>query len=135
MATKTVKARANKTTKKVKIKKLNVVRIFLKAQFNNSIITLTDMEGKVLAWSTSGKMGFKGSRKSTPFASQKATEDVLEKIKDTGATSAHVFVWGAGMGRDSFLRTLQASDINIESITDVTGFPHGGPRKKRPRNQ
>ncbi len=123
-----------KTAKKIKVKKkLPVVRIFLRAEFNNSIITLTDLEGKTLAWSSSGKVGFKGAKKSTPFASQRATEEILEKVKAYEASSVHLVIKGAGMGRDSFLRTLQGSDLQIESIDDVTGFPFGGckPAKKR----
>ena len=121
-------------TKKSKIKKkLSVVKIHLKAEFNNNIVTLTDMEGQVLAWSSSGKQGFKGSRKSTPFAAQKATEEILERIGETGASSAHLIIEGAGMGRDSFIRTLQSSSISIESINDITGFAFGGARKKQQR--
>lgn len=126
--------KAKTVVKKSKIKKkLPIVRIFLRAEFNNSIVTLTDLEGKVLAWSSSGKCGFKGSRKSTPFACQKATEEILDKCKEVEASSANIVIWGAGMGRESFLRTLQASDLQIESVKDVTGFPFGGPTKKKKR--
>lgn len=126
--------KATTTVKKSKIKrKLPIVRIFLRAEFNNSIVTLTDMEGKVLAWSSSGKCGFKGSRKSTPFACQKATEEILERCKEVEASSAHVTIWGAGMGRESFLRSLQSCDLQIESIKDVTGFAFGGCTKKPKR--
>jgi small subunit ribosomal protein S11 len=120
--------------KKSKIKiKLPIARIFMRAEFNNSIITLTDLQGKVLAWSSSGKVGFKGSKKSTPFAAQKATEEVLEKLKEYETNTVHLEVWGAGMGRDSFLRAIQATDLQVETIKDVTGFPFGGvtPRKRR----
>jgi small subunit ribosomal protein S11 len=124
----------SKVVKKPKLKKkLSMVKIFLNAGFNNSIISLTDMEGKVIAWSSSGKKGFKGSRKSTPFASQSATEEILEKIQELGATSAHILIKGAGMGRDSFIRTIQATSLVIESINDLTGFPFGGVRKKQQR--
>jgi small subunit ribosomal protein S11 len=120
--------------KKSKIKKkLTAVKVYLKAGFNNSIITLTDMSGVVLAWSTSGREGFKGSRKSTPFASQKATETIIEKIKEVGATSVHILIKGAGMGRDPLVRTIQSSGISIETISDLTGFPFGGVRKKQQR--
>lgn len=129
-----VKKTAKTISKKTKIKqKLSTVKVHLFAGFNNSIITLTDMEGKALAWSSSGKQGFKGSKKSTPFAAQKATEEILEKIKETGASSVHLFIKGAGMGRDSFIRSIQASELSIESINDVTGFPFGGIRKKQQR--
>ena len=128
--TKTAKASVKRS--KIK-KKLSAVRLYVKARYNNCLVTATDMEGKVLAWSSAGKVGFKGSRKATPFASQKATEDLIEMVKDTGATSAHLFISGGGMGRDSFLRTIQASDLHIESIKDTNGFPHGGVRKKKER--
>jgi small subunit ribosomal protein S11 len=123
-----------KTVKKTKIKqKFPILRIFLRAELNNSIVTLTDLDGKVLAWSSSGKSGFKGSKKSTPFASQKATEEIIEKAKAYETTSLHIEIWGAGLGRDSFLRTLQGTDFQIESIKDVTGFPFGGPKPKKRR--
>jgi small subunit ribosomal protein S11 len=124
-----VKQATKKVVKKVKAKKLKIplAKIFLKANFNNSIITLTDLEGKVLAWSSSGKMGFKGSKKSTPFASQKATEDVLLAAKTYEVSTVHLQINGGGMGRDSFIRAVQAA------IKDTTSFPFGGPtlRKRR----
>ena len=123
-----------KTNKKTKIKqKYPIVRIFLRAEFNNSIITLTDLQGKVISWSSSGKSGFKGSKKSTPFAAQKATEEVMERVRQVEASSAHIVIKGAGMGRDSFLRSIQSSDLVIESIKDVTGFPFGGVKPKNRR--
>jgi small subunit ribosomal protein S11 len=124
----------SKVTKKSKIKKkYPILRVFLRAELNNSIISLTDLEGKVLAWSSSGKCGFKGSKKSTPFAAQKATEEILDKAKSFEASTLHIELWGAGMGRDSFLRTLQTTDFQIETIKDVTGFPFGGPKPKKRR--
>ncbi len=120
--------------KKIKIKrKVPIVRICLNAAFNNSIVTLTDLEGKVLAWSSAGHQGFKGAKKSTPFAAQRVTEAVLETYKAIDANSAHLVIKGAGMGRDSFLRAIQNANISVESINDVTGFPFGGvsARKRR----
>lgn len=123
-----------KVVKKTKLKKkLPIVRIFLRAENNNSIITLTDLEGKVLYWSTAGRVGFKGSKKSTPFAAQKATEDVLQFAQALEASSVHVEIKGGGSGRDSFIRAIQASDLQIESITDKTGFPFGGVKPKNKR--
>ncbi|MEM1312618.1 MAG: 30S ribosomal protein S11 [Patescibacteria group bacterium] len=123
-----------KTNKKTRIKqKYPIVRIFLRAEFNNSIVTLTDLQGKVIAWTSSGKVGFKGSKKSTPFAAQKATEEILERVRQVEASTVHLEIDGAGMGRDSFLRTIQATDLMIESIKDVTGFPFGGVRPKKKR--
>ena len=128
------KKTAVKSRKKSRVKvKLPIARVFMRAEFNNSIITLTDLQGKVYAWSSAGKIGFKGSKKSTPFAAQKATEEIIEKLKEYDTSTIHLEVWGAGMGRDAFLRAIQATDLQVESIKDVTGFPFGGvkPRKRR----
>jgi small subunit ribosomal protein S11 len=123
-----------KTNKKTKIKQKHaIVKICLAAEFNNSIITLTDLQGKVLAWSSSGKVGFKGTKKSTPFAAQRAAEEILERVKQVEASSAHLVIRGAGMGRDAFLRSIQGSDLQIESIKDLTGFPFGGSKPKNRR--
>ncbi len=127
-------AKKEKTIKRKKLKKkVPIVRICLKANFNNSIITLTDLEGKVITWASSGKVGFKGSRKSTPFASQRATEQIMEICQEIGASTAHLVINGGGMGRDSFLRVIQSSDLEIESIKDTTGFPFGGVTKRKTR--
>jgi small subunit ribosomal protein S11 len=114
-------------------KKVPIVRLFLNAEFNNSIVTMTDLEGKVIAWASAGKVGFKGSKKSTPFAAQRVTEDVLEVYKIVEANSAHVIIKGAGPGRDSFLRALQSANVEIDSIKDATTFPHGGVTKRKRR--
>ena len=87
---------------------------------------MTDLEGKVLTWSSSGKSGFKGSKKSTPFAAQKATEEVIAFAKNAGTTSVHVEIKGAGMGRDAFIRAIQAATLQVESIKDTTSFAFGG---------
>jgi small subunit ribosomal protein S11 len=121
---------AIKTSKKKTKQKYPIIRLCIKANFNNSIVTATDLEGKVLAWASAGKIGFKGTKKSTPFAAQKATEDLLDKVKEFDASSAHLVIRGAGMGRDAFLRAIQSSGIQIESIKDATGFPFGGVRPK-----
>lgn len=128
-------AKAKKvTTKKPKLKiKLPSVKLFMRAEQNNSIITMTDLSGKVVAWSSSGKIGFKGTKKSTPFAAQKATEEILEKVEAVGASSAHLIIKGFGQGRDAFLRSIQGSSLQIDSIEDLTGFPFGGPRAKKKR--
>ena len=126
----------NTTTrqKKIKIKqKYPIARLFLKANFNNSIVTLTDLQGKVLTWSSSGKSGFKGSKKSTPFAAQKATEEVLGIAKNYDVSTLHVEINGAGMGRDSFIRAIQASGMTVESVKDTTSFAFGGVTLKKRR--
>jgi small subunit ribosomal protein S11 len=130
--TKRVTAKSKAKAKEKKIK-LPIARIFFRAEFNNSIVTLTDLEGKVITWSSSGKQGFKGSKKSTPFAAQKAVEEILEKCKAYETNTVHLVIKGAGMGRDSLLRAIQASALHIESIKDVTGFAFGGARAKKKR--
>lgn len=123
-----------KLSKKSRLKEKHpITKIYLKANQNNSIITLTDLEGKVMAWSSSGKAGFKGTKKSTPFASQKATEEIIDKARLVETSSFHVIINGGGGGRDSFLRAIQSSGIQIESIKDTTGFAFGGPKQKNRR--
>ena len=103
------------------------------SSFNNTIITISDDNGNTLAWSSSGQKGFKGSRKSTPFAAQVAAEDAGNKAKEYGLKNLQVEVSGPGSGRESALRSLQAIGYNISSIKDVTPIPHNGcrPRKRR----
>jgi small subunit ribosomal protein S11 len=103
------------------------------ASFNNTMITITDAQGNTIAWSSSGTMGFKGSRKSTPFAAQMAAEDAGKKAAEHGMKILEVEVSGPGSGRESALRALQAVGFQITSIRDVTPIPHNGcrPRKRR----
>ena len=103
------------------------------ATFNNTIITITDAAGNALAWSSAGMMGFKGSRKSTPYAAQVAAEDAAKKAQEHGMRTLEVEVAGPGSGRESALRSLQAAGFTITSIRDVTPIPHNGcrPRKRR----
>lgn len=101
--------------------------------FNNTMITITDAQGNAISWSSAGAQGFKGSRKSTPYAAQIAAEDAGKKAQEHGLKSLEVEVRGPGSGRESALRALQAAGFVITSITDVTSIPHNGcrPRKKR----
>ena len=101
--------------------------------FNNTMITITDVQGNPIAWASAGGMGFKGSRKSTPFAAQMAAEDAGKKAAEHGMKSLDVQVRGPGSGRESALRALQAVGFNVTSIRDVTPIPHNGcrPRKRR----
>jgi small subunit ribosomal protein S11 len=103
------------------------------ASFNNTMITITDAQGNAIAWSSAGAMGFKGSRKSTPFAAQMAAEDAGKKAIEHGMKTIEVAVSGPGSGRESALRALQACGFQVVSITDVTPIPHNGcrPRKRR----
>ncbi|MCX2956283.1 MAG: 30S ribosomal protein S11, partial [Candidatus Regiella insecticola] len=103
------------------------------ASFNNTIVTITDRQGNALGWATSGGSGFRGSRKSTPFAAQVAAERCAESIKDCGIKNLEVMVKGPGPGRESTIRALNAAGFRITNITDVTPIPHNGcrPPKKR----
>ena len=103
------------------------------ATFNNTMVTVTDAQGKSIAWSSAGSQGFKGSRKSTPYAAQMAAEDAGKKAQDHGVKTLEVEVKGPGSGRESALRALQAVGLTITAIRDVTPIPHNGcrPRKRR----
>ncbi|HIC42185.1 MAG TPA: 30S ribosomal protein S11 [Pelagibacterales bacterium] len=125
-------AEKKKTKTKIKKKVTSGVAHVL-SSFNNTIITITDENGNTLAWSSAGQKGFKGSRKSTPFAAQVAAEDVGTKAKEYGLKSLRIEVSGPGSGRESALRSLQTIGYIITSIKDVTPIPHNGcrPRKRR----
>jgi small subunit ribosomal protein S11 len=103
------------------------------ASFNNTIITITDPQGNVINWASAGLVGFKGSRKSTPFAARQAAQRAAKDALDNGVTEVDVLVKGPGPGREAAIRSLQASGLKIRSITDVTPIPHNGcrPPKKR----
>ena len=105
----------------------------IKSTFNNTIVTITDPQGNVIAWASSGHVGFKGSRKSTPFAAQMAAEDAAKKAMEHGMRTLEVEVAGPGSGRESALRALQAAGFTVTSIRDVTPIPHNGcrPRERR----
>ena len=129
----TSKPKLKKVFKK-KIKK-NIANgiAHVSATFNNTVINITDVNGNTLAWSSSGVKGFKGSRKSTPYAAQVAAEDAGKKAKEHGVKSLEVFIKGPGAGRESALRSLQAVGITITSIKDVTPIPHNGCRPPKRR--
>ncbi|MFY9252710.1 MAG: 30S ribosomal protein S11 [Fuerstiella sp.] len=123
---------------KVKTKKRirrNVTKgiAYIKATFNNTIVTMTDTNGDVLCWATAGTVGFKGSRKSTPFAAQRASETVAERAAKCGVKEIEIKVKGPGSGRESAITGLQSSGIAVRSIEDITPLPHNGcrPPKKR----
>ena len=103
------------------------------ASFNNTMVTIADAQGNTISWSSAGLMGFKGSRKSTPFAAQMAAEDAGKKAQDHGVKTLEVKVRGPGSGRESALRALQATGFNVTSIRDVTSIPHNGCRPKKRR--
>jgi small subunit ribosomal protein S11 len=118
-----------------KVEKKNVPNgiAHIQATFNNTIVTITDVAGNVISWCTSGSKGFKGSRKSTPFAAQMAAEDAAKKAQEHGLRSVEVWVKGPGSGRESALRALQAAGLNITMIKDVTPIPHNGCRPPKRR--
>ena len=120
--------------KKAKLRK-NVGKAVahVKASFNNTIITIVDSAGQVIAWDSAGTIGYKGSRKSTPYAAQRAAEKVADKVKKMGVHELEVLVRGPGSGRESAIRALANSGIEVKSIEDVTPLPHNGcrPRKRR----
>lgn len=127
-----------KTTKKVsraKREKKNVPSgiIHIRSSFNNTIITITDHDGNVIASSSAGRQGFKGSRKSTPFAAQLAAQDALRQAMDQGMRTAEVRVKGPGVGREAALRALQVEGLSISVIRDVTPIPHNGCRPPKRR--
>jgi small subunit ribosomal protein S11 len=107
--------------------------VHIQATFNNTIVSISDPEGNLLSWSSAGRIGFKGSRKGTPFAAQVAAQNAGNTAKDTGVRSVDVMVKGPGAGRESAIRALQAAGIEVKSIKDVTPIPHNGcrPRKRR----
>jgi len=105
----------------------------IQSTFNNTIVTITDPKGNVIAWSSAGIQGFKGSRKGTPFAAQLAAEDAVKKAVAHGLKSVEVYVKGPGSGRESALRALQAAGLNISVIKDVTPIPHNGCRPPKRR--
>src|SRR5918992_925612 len=101
--------------------------------FNNTIVTITDYQGNVISWASAGSMGFKGSRKGTPFAAQQAADNAAKKAMDHGLRTVQIFVRGPGAGRESALRALQSAGINISLIKDVTPIPHNGCRPPKRR--
>ncbi len=108
-------------------------RVYITATFNNTLVTVTNDKGDTLGWSSSGAKGFKGTRKSTPYAASVAVEEVVKKIVAQGLKSVDVFVKGPGSGRDSSLRGIKNAGPVITSIADVTPIPHNGPRSKKKR--
>jgi small subunit ribosomal protein S11 len=123
---------SNKSSKKVK-KNVPVGNVFIQSTFNNAIVTITDLEGNVISWSSAGSNGFKGSRKSTPYAAQVSAENAAEKAKVHGLEKVDVFVKGVGPGREQAVRGLQAAGIHVMSLTDITPVAHNGTRAKKVR--
>jgi small subunit ribosomal protein S11 len=129
-------ARRQETRRRAKRRvKKNVPRgqAHIHATFNNTLVTITDLQGGVLGWSSGGMVGFKGSRKSTPFAAGQAARQVARKVMDEGMVEVDVFVKGPGPGREAAIRSIQATGLRVRSITDVTPIPHNGCRPPKRR--
>ncbi|MDK2848119.1 MAG: small subunit ribosomal protein [Desulfuromonadales bacterium] len=128
-------AKGSRRVVRKRVEKKNIANgiAHIQATFNNTIVTITDIAGNVISWSTCGTMNFKGSRKSTPFAAQIAAEDAAKKAMDHGLRSVEVRVKGPGSGRESALRALSSAGLNISVIKDVTPIPHNGCRPPKRR--
>ncbi|HSD98242.1 MAG TPA: 30S ribosomal protein S11 [Patescibacteria group bacterium] len=108
-------------------------KVFISATFNNTLVTVTNDRGETVAWSSSGAKGFKGARKSTPYAASLAVEDACKKAFEKGLRAVEVYVKGPGSGRDSALRGIKSAGLSIQLIADLTPIPHNGPRAKKKR--
>lgn len=133
MSTAAVADKEKKVKKKGKSKNVPVGIAHIHATFNNTVVTITDLSGNVICWHSAGCSGFKGSRKSTPFAAQIAATKAADAAKEAGMRTAQVLIKGPGSGRESALRALASSGIQITSIKDVTPIPHNGCRPKKRR--
>ena len=122
-----------KTTKKRISKNISAGQVHIKTSFNNTIVSFTDCDGNVLSWCSSGKLGLKGSRKSTPFAAQMAAEDAAKVAADQGMRSVEVYVKGPGAGRESAIRAMQVAGLEVTLIQDVSPIPHNGCRPPKRR--
>lgn len=128
-------AKKGKSTRVRRRERKNIERgqAHISSTFNNTMVTLTDMQGNVISWSSAGQLGFKGSRKSTPFAAQQAAEDAAKKAMEHGLKSVEVYVKGPGAGREAAIRSLQATGLEVSLIKDVTPIPHNGCRPPKRR--
>lgn len=127
---KTTKTRSSRK-RKVKVEAVGQAHIF--ASFNNVIVTLTNSDGQVISWSSAGKMGFKGSKKNTPYAAQMAAEDCAKTAYDLGLRKVKVYVKGPGAGRESAIRTIHSAGVEVSEIIDITPLPHNGCRPPKRR--
>ena len=126
-------AKTEKSSKKRVVKVDAIGKAFVNASFNNLIITLTNNSGQVISWSSAGKMGFKGSKKNTPYAAQMAAQDASKVAYDLGLRKVKVFIKGPGAGRESAIRTLHTAGIEVTEIVDITTLPHNGCRPPKRR--
>mgnify|MGYP003381896355 CR=1 FL=1 len=133
VATEVAEEATTKKQKKSSRRQILKGRASIQCTYNNTIISLTDINGNVLGWSSSGHMGFKGAKKSTPYAATQVVADVTEKVKKFGLQEVEVFVNGVGNGREAAIRALANNGFSILGIKDTTSVPHGGCRPRRPR--
>ncbi|MHB8831486.1 MAG: 30S ribosomal protein S11 [Patescibacteria group bacterium] len=146
MSTETTKnteaaAQEEKATKKVakprkktkSVRQVAHANVYIQATYNNTIATITDLNGNAIAWSTAGHCGFKGPKKATPYAASVVIKNALEKVTDYGIKDVSLYVTGVGQGREGAIRAFNINNINVLSIKDVTPMPHNGCRKPRPR--
>lgn len=119
--------------KKKAVKHVPQGKAYVQATYNNTIVSVTDLNGNVLAWSSAGLCGFRGPKKSTPYAAGVIVKDVIGKLKDYNVSEVHVLVRGVGTGREAAVRALNANGLNVLSIRDLTPIPHNGPRAPRTR--
>ena len=145
MGKKKIKEQANEAAKEegketpavlktpAKSRKIDEGRIYINASYNNTVVTVTDTTGNVLAWASAGSLGFSGPKKATPFASSKVISAITEKLKSNGPSAVQIFVRGIGGGRDSAIRSIINQGFDVTSIKDVTPIPHNGPRPVKTR--
>ena len=119
--------------KKVVVRKVSQGCAYIQATYNNTIVTVTDLNGNTLAWSSAGNCGFRGPKKATPYAASIIVKSVAEKVKETGLKELNVFAKGIGSGRDAAIRALNANGFNVLTIKDITPLPHNGCRPSKPR--
>lgn len=128
-----VKDATPKNRKKKAVRQVRLGQAHVQATYNNTVVTLSDLNGNVLTWSSAGRMGFRGPKKSTPYAAGIIVKDVVERVKPYGLEEVHVFVRGVGAGREAAIRALHAQGVQVLSIKDITPIPHNGCRPPRPR--
>jgi small subunit ribosomal protein S11 len=134
VAQKTAKGKGTKTRKRVK-RSLVEGKAYIHASYNNTIITITDPDGNTVTWSSSGSIGYKGSKKGTPYAAQLAAADATRKAQNMGLSTLDIVIRGTGSGREQAIRSIQATGVNVRSIVDDTPTPHNGCRLRKRRRQ
>ena len=129
----TENSKAKKTPPKASTRRVSEAKVYVLATFNNTIVTVADMDGNTICWSSAGNAGFKGARKQTPFAATVTAEKVAGLAKEKGVKEVEIYVKGPGPGREAALRAIKASGLKMSLIADITPLPHNGPRPKKKR--